>query len=160
MQGVDRDDRPGQVSNVFSSSRWNPDGPRRRTFTGQLPEKLLIQSVKQSLYSTMSPIDICAQLVESDPGSVDFARAATRLTNPLRSLEESVDVAVSGVSPQFFGIELRPYLESIRVAGAEYHGPAAAHVPVPLGGPPCVRARPVLRRAGGEQAGPCSRPDV
>ncbi|SDN04727.1 monodechloroaminopyrrolnitrin synthase PrnB family protein [Allokutzneria albata] len=111
---------------------WNPTGHRERTYTGDRMETMLLSSVRFSLPQLSAAVDVCRRLTSTDLGSLDFVLAANELVSRLRPLEDALDTVTANVTPEFFARTLRPYYEEIRVDGARYLGPAAAHVPLAM----------------------------
>ncbi len=111
---------------------WNPTGPRARTYTDDPMEACLISAARMSLPPLGEAVELCRQLVDLAPRDPAFAEAAFALARALKAMEAAIDVALEQVAPQFFARTMRPYFESVRVAGEVYLGPAAAHVPLSL----------------------------
>ncbi|GLW06927.1 hypothetical protein Misp01_20570 [Microtetraspora sp. NBRC 13810] len=112
--------------------RWNPAGARARMYTGDRMETMLISSVRISLPRLSAAVRVCRRLAALEPHDLRFVVAANELVSLLGSLEDSLDTVIATVSPEFFARTLRPYFEDMRVGGARYLGPAAAHVPLGL----------------------------
>jgi monodechloroaminopyrrolnitrin synthase len=117
---------------IHHITRWNPRGPRERTYTGQPSERMLGLAVRTSLPPLMAAVDLCGMLAAETVGTAAFAVHSVELAGHLRALENSIDLTTSAVTPEFFGRVLRPYLQEVRVAEASYFGPTAAHLPVSL----------------------------
>jgi monodechloroaminopyrrolnitrin synthase len=127
-------DRTGMIprDTIHHLTRWNPSGSRERTYTGHNGERMLGVSVTTSMQHIVQAIEVCRQVRELDVDSHEFVLGATALAEHLRALENSVDITLSAVSPEFFSQTLRPFLQPIKVGGRTWFGPAAAHVPLPL----------------------------
>ena len=117
---------------IFHYIGWNPTGARERMYTGDRMESSLISSVRITLPRLVSAVDECRRLMELEPGEPEFALVANEMVALIRSLEDSIDIVVGNVTPEFFAQTMRPYFEAIRVGGVDYLGPAAAHVPLHL----------------------------
>jgi hypothetical protein len=110
--------------------RWNPTGRRERMYTGLPMERLLMAAVRISLPRLSDAVDQCAVLDSADPGDLAFALAANELAALVGCIEDSIDMVLASVTPEFFAGTMRPYFEEIRVGKEVYLGPAAAHVPL------------------------------
>lgn len=127
-------ERAGMVprDTVHHYSRWNPEGPRCRSYTGTREELVLIASVRTSLPRLGRALEVCRRLDDLDPGEVDFVVGLNELVGLLRSMEDGVDGARASIPPMFFAQVLRPYYEHVHVAGERYLGPSGSHVPLTL----------------------------
>ncbi|WP_329167189.1 DUF1864 family protein (plasmid) [Streptomyces sp. NBC_01717] len=111
---------------------WNPTGSRERMYTGDRMERMLMSSVRVTLSRLTAAVEKCRCLEDLEPDELEFAVAANELVVLLRSLEDAIDIVIANVTPEFFARTMRPYFEEVRVGGATYLGPAAAHVPLSL----------------------------
>lgn len=109
---------------------WNPTGDRRRTYTDDVQEQWLQDSVRRVFPELSASLAITESLVPLDPRDARFAPTATQLTGTVQPMLETIDSVTAQVSPVFFAQVLRPYFEEITVDGKEYLGPAAAQVPL------------------------------
>jgi monodechloroaminopyrrolnitrin synthase len=111
---------------------WNPSGPRQRLYTGDYMERMLIAAVCVTVFRLAEAAEVCKVLINAGPDEVEFAVAVNELVALLRCLEDSMDIVMANVTPEFFAVTARPYYEAIDVGGRTYLGPAAAHVPLYL----------------------------
>jgi hypothetical protein len=101
-------------------------------YKGQRMERMLMSSVRVTLSRLVDAVESCRFLETVDPEALEFAVISNELVALLRSLEDAIDIVIANVTPEFFARTMRPYFEEIRVGGATYLGPAAAHVPLAL----------------------------
>jgi hypothetical protein len=124
--------RTGMVprDTVFQYTGWNPLGTRERAYTGHAMERSLISAVRTTLPPLVVAVELCRRLGELDPCEPEFADTVTELAPSVESLVRAIDAVAAGVTAEFFARTLRPYFAEIRVDGADYLGPAAAHIPL------------------------------
>ncbi|MER5885623.1 monodechloroaminopyrrolnitrin synthase PrnB family protein [Streptomyces sp. NPDC001941] len=115
---------------VHHYTAWNPLGARMRGYTGEEGERRLIESVRMVFPGLVATLDSCAELARLEPYDPAFADALDRTAGHVSAMVDSIDHTVAHVSPVFFARTLRPYFESVDVAGTSYLGPAAAQVPL------------------------------
>src|SRR5439155_804799 len=92
----------------------------------------LMRAVRLSIRALHQAIPLCQLLARLPVHSDDFAEGARMLSTHVKVLEQVIDFTLQNVSPEFFARRMRYYFDSILVAGKEYLGPAAAHVPISL----------------------------
>ncbi|WP_019854064.1 monodechloroaminopyrrolnitrin synthase PrnB family protein [Actinopolyspora mortivallis] len=109
---------------------WNPEGTRRRMYTGDPQERTLQNAVRHVFPHLHEGLRLCAELNRTSPEDERFAVLATRIDGNVRTMLESIDTVLAEVSPVFFARTLRPYFEEISLGGQNYLGPAAAQVPL------------------------------
>ncbi|SDQ25063.1 monodechloroaminopyrrolnitrin synthase PrnB family protein [Actinopolyspora saharensis] len=109
---------------------WNPEGPRRRMYTGDPQERILQDSVRHAFPRLNTGLRICDELTRTDPAAERFAALARELEESVGAMLESINAVMAEVSPVFFARTLRPYFEEITLRGRTYLGPAAAQVPL------------------------------
>jgi hypothetical protein len=95
-------------------------------------ERMLIASVDVTMARLAEAGEVCRRLIRMAPDRIEFTVAMNELVVLLRCLEDSMDIVMANVTPEFFALTLRPYYEDISVGGRYYGGPAAAHVPLYL----------------------------
>jgi hypothetical protein len=117
---------------VHHYSVWNPHGERQRSYTGTSEETALIDSVRLSLPRLAQAVELCVPLVEAELASPEFLTAMGGFRADLASLDESIELVIDRVSPEFFARELRPYFDEVVVGGRTWRGGAGAGLPVPL----------------------------
>jgi hypothetical protein len=111
---------------------WNPAGVRQRLYTGEYTERMLIESVCVTMSNLVEAVEVCERLAGLEPADIEFTFAINDLVVLLRCLEDSMDIVMANVTPEFFALTLRPYYEEITIDGCSYGGQAAAHVPLYL----------------------------
>jgi hypothetical protein len=109
---------------VFTYASCNPDGERRRSFTGTAGEKLFIKAVKEGVDSLDICMDGISRVTTGDSSGLQVANA-----NMSRMVSSIVTVA-RGVAPEFFAYQMRPYFDGVRVDGIEYAGAGGAQMQV------------------------------
>jgi hypothetical protein len=115
---------------VLHYTVWNPTGPRRRRYTDDAQEDHLQESVRIVFADIHHGIGICAELFEPAPEDPAFPVLMNAFADRLASLVDSMRYTHDNVTPRFFAEGLRPYLESVRIEGHDYLGPAAAQLPL------------------------------
>lgn len=113
---------------VYHYIYWNPVGPRRRTYTGNVEESMLIDSPRITLGPLADAVALCHELSEVDLEELPCLLSA--LAIHLRSFGESMRVLKGRVTPEYFAHHARPYYQDVRVAGKPYLGPGASQVPL------------------------------
>lgn len=113
---------------VYHYVYWNPVGPRRRTYTGDVEESMLIDSPRVTLGPLADAVALCDDL--SDVDIEELPGLLSALAIHLRSFGESMRMLKGRVTPEYFARHARPYFQAVRVAGKPYFGPAASHVPL------------------------------
>ncbi|WP_263247817.1 monodechloroaminopyrrolnitrin synthase PrnB family protein [Saccharopolyspora rosea] len=109
---------------------WNPDGVRRRTYTGDAQERVLQDSVRHVFPALRTALEGCDELARADPADARFAELVRMIDGHVAAMVESIDLVLGEVGPVFFARTLRPYFEEITFGGVTYLGPAAAQVPL------------------------------
>ena len=122
--------RTGMVprDTVYHYVHWNPVGPRRRTYTGDIEESMLIDSPRITLGPLSDAVALCHDLSEVDFEELPCLLSA--LAIHLRSFDDSMRMLKGRVTPEYFARRARPYYQAVRVAGEPYFGPAGSHVPL------------------------------
>jgi hypothetical protein len=115
---------------VHHYTEFNPSGPRRRMYTGDPQEDCLIGVTQVALTQLSGAVEVCRRLSVSDPGQAEFPVLLTELAEKIGSFDVAMRDVARKIDPSFFGKELRPYFEDIRVGGATYAGPAGSQVPL------------------------------
>lgn len=113
---------------VYHYTSWNPVGPRRRMYTGDTEESLLIDSPRITLGPLADAVALCTRLSEMDVEEMPGPLGA--LAAHVRSFGESMRMLRGRVTPEYFATTMRPYFQAVQIAGQAYLGPAAAHVPL------------------------------
>lgn len=115
---------------ILHYTAWNPTGPRQRRYTDDVQEDHLQESVRMVYTDVYHGIETCAELHAMTPTDPAFGSLMNEFADRLAVLVGSMNYTLEHVSPRFFAEGLRPYLESVQVAGHDYFGPAAAQVPL------------------------------
>lgn len=111
-------------------SVWNPDGERRRTYTGCRDENRLIESSKMAVPRLEKAINELTVLHELSLASTDFFVHCEQCNEDITGMVEAVLYVKQNVSRKVFGEELRPYYDAIEVQGKKYLGPGAVEMPL------------------------------
>ncbi|MCD0444091.1 DUF1864 family protein [Glycomyces sp. A-F 0318] len=117
---------------VHHYTEWNPLGPRQRMYTGDPQETVLMGGPRASIPELGQALERCAALADTDVADPAFAPLLQELGDHLAAFETVIADVVARVSPEFFAQQMRPYYEEVAVAGRDWLGPAAAHVPLYL----------------------------
>lgn len=115
---------------LFHYTIWNPEGDRKRTYTGLEDEKALIESVRMSYTPLIQAINTLVDLHSCNLRSTEFTDLITKCNDLFRKVVESIVYAKRNVSPQLFGTELRFYFDPIHIKNVEYIGPGAVELPM------------------------------
>ncbi|GAB3233383.1 hypothetical protein GCM10027447_29750 [Glycomyces halotolerans] len=117
---------------VHHYTEWNPEGERQRMYTGDVQETVLMGGPRASIPKLSLAVECCAALDGLDLDDPDFVPLLDQLAGHLAAFDAAITKVVAEVSPEFFAQQMRPYYEEVAVAGRDYLGPAAAHVPLYL----------------------------
>jgi hypothetical protein len=115
---------------VYHYTSWNPVGDRRRLYTGDAEESLLIDAPRMTLGPLADAVALCRHLSVVDIDNADTPIMLSALAVHVRSFDESMRMLRGRVTPEYFAHTMRPYFQAVRVAGQSYFGPAASHVPL------------------------------
>lgn len=111
---------------VYTYAIANPQGARRRTFTGTPEEESFIEAVANG---TIALDNALVEMANSAGGSdAQMVAALLKTTESLDVMIESILSVRKVISPQFFTDEMRPYFEPLRVAGKKYTGAGGAQL--------------------------------
>jgi len=113
---------------VFHYTSWNPVGVRRRLYTGDAAESVLIDSTRITLGPLADAVELCRRLSQMDVEEMSGPLCA--LATHVRSFDESMRMLKGRVSPEYFARTMRPYFQPVRVGGRPYAGPAGSQVPL------------------------------
>ncbi|WP_340560424.1 monodechloroaminopyrrolnitrin synthase PrnB family protein [Streptomyces sp. GSL17-111] len=109
---------------------WNPTGERRRTYTGEAPEHVLQDAVRQAFPRLHAALELGEELSRTEPWEPAFAPLVHGIGAHTTVMVDVIDQVAADVSPEFFARTMRPYFEEFSVDGLPYLGPAAAQVPL------------------------------
>ena len=109
---------------------WNPEGLRRRTYTGTTDEDHLIESVRMSMIPLLRAIYDLKYLLSCPIDTADFALRATEVGEAYEKVIGGVIHARRNVSTELFANELRLYFDPIQLHGRVYLGPGAVEMPM------------------------------
>jgi len=115
---------------IFHYTIWNPADERQRMYTGDGEEDHLQQSVRVVFPELPVALELCDTLTGLAPEDPRFAHALEELAVHVEPLAESMNYVRRNVSPTFFSLTLRPYLDPVVIDGTSYFGPAAAQLPL------------------------------
>lgn len=117
---------------VHHYTEWNPLGERQRMYTGDPQETVLMGGPRASIPELGRALERCNDLADTDLADPAFVPLLDDLSDALGAFETAIADVVARVSPEFFAQRMRPYYEEVAVAGHDWLGPAAAHVPLYL----------------------------
>jgi hypothetical protein len=109
---------------------WNPEGFRRRTYTGTTDEDHLIESVRMSMNPLLKAIYEVQFLLTCPVDSPDFARHCAIVADCYQKVVGGVIHARKNVSTEYFANELRLYFDPINLHDKIYLGPGAVEMPM------------------------------
>ncbi|WP_255323126.1 monodechloroaminopyrrolnitrin synthase PrnB family protein [Lysobacter sp. K5869] len=115
---------------VHHYTSWNPDGPRRRMYVGDVQERCLqdaVTHVVPSLNASLAALDALSEMSLRDdrcPEMIEYLHITSN------AMVESIDSVMKTVSPIFFAQIMRPYFDEVLIEGKSYLGPAAAQAPL------------------------------
>lgn len=109
---------------------WNPNGKRRRSYTGTEDESHLIESVKIAMLPLMQAIHQLRQLLKLSPESTEFINMCELIGEELQAMVNGIVYARKNVSTEYFANELRLYFDAIVLDGTTYLGPGAVEMPM------------------------------
>lgn len=124
--------RMGAVANtvprgtVFTYAAANPNGERRRSFTGSHEEEAFIDSVTRSIIALDGAVE---GLGKTSLGN--DARLSQALWRSGEAMDEMIDSIVQvrrTVSPEFFTFQMRPYFEPLVINGESLTGAGGAQM--------------------------------
>lgn len=111
---------------------WNPEGPRRRTFSGDPREHGLITATAVSIFFFERAARILVGLTQMSPRTSAYAsgcfEAAAFISKAANVMQ--VQVGQGNLDARHFATELRPYFEPADIAGRSYNAAAAAQAPL------------------------------
>lgn len=109
---------------------WNPDGLRRRTYTGTADEDHLIQSVKLGMLPLVKAIYGLKAMLELKPDDATYALLGQQVVADFEGMINGIIHARRNVSTDYFANELRLYFDAIKLHGTIYLGPGAVEMPM------------------------------
>ncbi len=109
---------------------WNPNGHRRRTYTGTEDENYLIESVKIAMNPLKKAIYSLRNLYHTSLQSPGFPKLCEEAIVNFSKMIEGVVLSHTKVSPVYFANELRLYFDPIYLNNREYLGPGAVEMPM------------------------------
>jgi monodechloroaminopyrrolnitrin synthase len=117
---------------VLHYCSWNPEGPRRRVFTGDPEEHALISTTARCLDSFENAARVLLDLSRDHPTSPSYARACRWAARELANAALSVHGREGRLDPHHFATTLRAYFEPVEINGRSYNAAAAAQAPLYL----------------------------
>ncbi|MBC8111522.1 MAG: DUF1864 family protein [Verrucomicrobia bacterium] len=109
---------------------WNPDGLRRRSYTGTDDELYLIDSVKIGMNPLVRGIYSLRNLHHTPLQSTEFKTTCETTATHFESMIAGIVLARKKVSPAYFANELRLYFDPITLNEKIYLGPGAVEMPM------------------------------
>lgn len=109
---------------VFTYAAANPEGERRRSFTGTAEEDVFISAVARSIVALDGAVD------EISTASVENGLVAA-LNSSSIAMDEMVGSIIEvkrTVTPEFFSSQMRPYFESLIIGDKQYTGSGGAQI--------------------------------
>lgn len=106
--------------NVATYATANPTDERQRTFTGERPERLFIRAVAQTALALDDALRIF--------GDQGYRKGLVALDSGLDDMVKSIITVKREVTPDFFTGKLRPYFDSMTIAGKQYLGSGGAQL--------------------------------
>lgn len=97
----------------------NPDGERRRSFTGSKEEDIFIDSLKVSFEELEAAMSGLARLT-SRSDDVDFTHSLDKSTLAMQTMTNSTVAVMRNIPPEIFTGQIRPYFEPLNLAGKSY----------------------------------------
>lgn len=97
----------------------NPDGERRRSFTGSKEEDIFIDSLKVSFEELEVAMNGLARLT-SRSDDVDFTHSLDKSTLAMQTMTNSTVAVMRNIPPEIFTGQIRPYFEPLNLAGKSY----------------------------------------
>lgn len=115
---------------VIHYCSWNPEGARRRSFTGSPQEEALISATARCLASFEAAARLLLDIQGRDPATPPFAHACRRAAEELSVAARAVQARGGALDAHHFATALRPYFEPVTINGRRYSAAAAAQVPL------------------------------
>lgn len=109
---------------------WNPDGLRRRTYTGTADEDHLIQSVKLGMLPLVKAIYGLKAMLELSPDDAGYSLLGQQVHADFEGMIKGIIHARKNVSTDYFANELRLYFDAIQLHGTVFLGPGAVEMPM------------------------------
>lgn len=108
----------------FTYANGNPEGSRRRSFTGDEKEYIFIDAIAKSNAAMSRSLRVLSNL----PNPITNI---STLIDPIHTTTSSMISVKRAVTPDFFTKQLRPYLELWTVEGKDYFGPGGFQTLLP-----------------------------
>lgn len=97
----------------------NPDGERRRSFTGSEEEALFIDSLKVSFDELEIAANSIADLTSHSKNGA-FVHSLDTSTSAMQTMTNSTVAVMRNIPPTVFTGEIRPYFEPLTIGGKSY----------------------------------------
>lgn len=117
---------------VLHYCSWNPEGARRRVFTGDPEEHALVSTTALCLRSFENTARLLLDLGRDHPTSPSYVRTCRWAARELAIAARAVQGREGRLDPHHFATKLRAYFEPVRINGRSYSGAAAAQAPLYL----------------------------
>lgn len=104
---------------ITTYAGMNPDGERRRSFTGSEEEALFIDSLKVSFDELEIAANNIARLTSHSKNSA-FVHSLNTGTSAMQTMTNSTVAVMRNIPPAIFTGEIRPYFEPLKIGGRSY----------------------------------------
>lgn len=102
----------------------NPEGYRKRSFTGSPEEELFTESLRKTYTKLEPPTHALGEIDLADPQAYqDLVPTLEAISDGMVTMTESVVAAIRRITPEHFTNVIRPYFEPLTIGGEEYHAP-------------------------------------
>lgn len=104
---------------ITTYAGMNPDGERRRSFTGSKEEALFIDSLKISFDELEVATNSIARLTSYSKNGA-FIHSLDTSTSAMQTMTNSTVAVMRNIPPTVFTGEIRPYFEPLKIGGKSY----------------------------------------
>jgi monodechloroaminopyrrolnitrin synthase len=115
---------------VYHYTVWNPEGRYQRLFTAFEDEKNLIKSVRLSVFELEAAIGELLNAIAAGPLHTRFTGHVTLAQAALANSINALAVAIKGVHPRIFSVNLRPYFDPVEIDGISYIASGGGQIPM------------------------------
>jgi monodechloroaminopyrrolnitrin synthase len=117
---------------IFHYVKWNPEGERRRMFTGTSGEELFIQSLDDGMTALDGSVDDLMSLRQKPVTDADFVRVMDTAREKFQNMINGMVDVRNNITPDFFSSNIRPYFPDLTIGGQDYAAPGGAQMPILL----------------------------
>lgn len=107
-------------STITTYAGANPDGARRRSFTGSTQEELFIDGLKSSYVRLEIATQAMSRVDLDDPAKRGLAQALEAASHGMDAMIGSIIDVRRNISPEYFTNVMRPYFEPLTIGGKLY----------------------------------------